>query len=196
MDEKDKNKTNPESLDESTEEVSENPEVVDKNDEIKQIEEEMQKMLDEMESYFGNNVSNVKIITIDKKQKRIMTFHSVIEIILSVILLFASLGYLKWVACDKLYQYFIFIGGIVLIEYVLKYVIKKYAIKLIILSFGGFLLIAPLIGFIISVIFSPGVQVLNYGLLIIVFILYIVIKKIFMSFVKGDYRKFISGMKI
>ena len=165
-------------------------------DEMQQIEEEMAKMLQEMENYLGSEVSNVKIVTIDKKQKRKFLIFHILEIVLSVVLLFASIGYLKWVACDKLYQYFILIGGIVLIEYLLRFFIKKVGLKLIILSFGAIFIVAPILAFVISLSFTPGVEVLNYGLLIVVFILYLLIKKVFMSFLTENGPKFIGGIKI
>lgn len=190
MDEKDKR----EEIDQS--EIDQNKDTnIDKN-ELQQIEEEMEKMLQEMESYLGSEVTNVKIVTIDKKQKRTLMIFNVLEIILSVVLLFSSIGYLKWVKCEKLYQYFILIGGIVLIEYLLRIFIKKVGLKLIILTFGAIFLVAPLIAFIICLSFTPGVEILNYGLLVIVFILYLLIKKVFMRFLTGTNSKFISGMKI
>lgn len=188
MDEKDKK----EKVDQN--ELDQNKDI-DKN-ELRQMEEEMEKMLQEMGNYLGSEVSNVKIVTIDKKQKRMFMIFNMLEIILSVVLLFSSIGYLKWVKCEKLYQYFILIGGIVLIEYLLRFFIKKIGLKLIILTFGAIFLVAPLIAFIVCLSFTPGVEILNYGLLIIVFILYLLIKKVFMRFLTGNNAKFIGGMKI
>lgn len=164
-------------------------------EEIEKIEEEMKKMISEMEEYIGSDLSNIKIITIDKKQKKMLKIYSIIEVILSLILLFSSIGYFKWVKCDKLYQYFILFGGIIFLEYLFSYLLKKFALKFIILSFGLILYIAPLLGFIIGISFTPGVNVLSYGLLLVVFILYIIIKKFFLSFIKGDFRQMINTSK-
>lgn len=164
-------------------------EEVNRREELKQIEDDINRMVQEMEDYLEKGMPNVKIITLDKRQKRIMTYHLIIEIVLSIVLLFSSLGYLKWLECDKLYQYFILVGGIVLLEYVTSYLIKKLFLKMVIFSGGLILYLAPIFGFIISVIFAPGAVVLNFGLMFVVLILYIIVKKIFMTFIKGDYRK-------
>ena len=78
----------------------------------------------------------------------------------------------------------------------LRFFIKKIGLKLIILSFGAIFLVAPILAFVISLSFTPGVEVLNYGLLIVGFILYLLIKKVFMSFLTGNGPKFIGGIKI
>lgn len=214
MDEKDKNELNPNDKSEfetDNKEVFVNPhdddeeiEVIEeKTDEEKlaelkdlaEVEDEIQQMIREMEMYLDDNTQKVKIVKITEEQRKAMRIYTLIEIILSVVLLFSSTGYIGWIECDKLYQYFILIGGIVLIEYLIKYILKKYFFRFLFITFGGILLIAPLVGFIVSIVFTPGANVVNYGLLILTFILYLVIKKIFMTIVKGDFRKALENLK-
>lgn len=214
MDEKDKNELNPNDKSEfetDNKEVFVNPhddeeeiEVIEeKTDEEKlaelkdlaEVEDEIQQMIREMEMYLDDNTQKVKIVKITEEQRKAMRIYTLIEIILSIVLLFSSTGYIGWIECDKLYQYFILIGGIVLIEYLIKYILKKYFFRFLFITFGGILLIAPLVGFIVSIVFTPGANVVNYGLLILTFILYLVIKKIFMTIVKGDFRKALENLK-
>lgn len=185
------------STDKKLSSLDDNLESEDNNDNIdpENMEKEVEKLLKEMEDLLGDNISNVKVVAIDQKQKRKLFIFQVIEVVLSVILLFASIGYLEYVRCEELYQYFILIGGIVLLEYLFKYIIKKTLLKLIILTFGTITILAPILSFVLCLSFAPGVEIISYGLLIVGFIAYLIIKKIFMSFLMGNRIKFIGGIK-
>lgn len=195
MDEKDKNKIDPEIKENNEEKKDEGQKKPEEIEDLAQIEEEIQNMIREMEMYVGENTSNVKIMTITKEQKRVLLYYSIVEFVLSIVLLFSSIGYIKWVECDKLYQYFILIGGIVIFEFLIRYLIKKHFIRLMIMTFGAIILVAPLIGFVISLVFTPGVEILNYNALFLSFILYLIIKKIIMVIIKGDLVNLLTGIK-
>lgn len=200
MDEKNKNKSEEQDnyldpIDSSKDEKIESRDDNKENIDPENMEEEVEKLLKEMEELLGDNISNVKVVAIDQKQKNKLVIFQVIEIVLSVFLLFASIGYLGYLRCEELYQYFILVGGMVLLEYLFKYIIKKTLLKLIILTFGAITLLAPIISFILCLCFAPGVEIVDYGLLIVGFLAYLIIKKIFMSILMGNRMKFIGGIK-
>lgn len=157
-------------------------------------EEDLDFLVKQMEELFNSQGSNLKMLELTKKEKIKVALLHVIEIVLSIVLLIASIGYLGWAKCDKIYEYFILIGGIVTIEYVLRLIIDRLFFKFVIISFGTIRLLPPLIAFIICSLLAPGVSIVSIGLLILSFVLYLIIKKVFMDILSG--KKFITIKRI
>src|SRR5574344_2057024 len=134
MDEKNKNEENIESKEENK--VEEQKKETSKKDkeknklgksqeeQLKDVEKELKNMIEDMKVVMGDNVPEIKVMAIGPKEKKKILMYQIIEAFISIIVLIALIGYLDWIKSEKLYQFFIFAGGLVLIEFMLSYVIN------------------------------------------------------------------------
>ena len=158
---------------------------------LKELEEEISKLLDDMKVVLGDNeVPDVKVMSSNKVSGKKLILFQLIEVIVSIAILVGLTGYISWFRCDELYSYFIVIGGMTIIEFVLSYIINKFFLKAIFFSFGAILLVPTVAVFILAGFIIPLFGTIDISRLIIVGILYMISKRIIMRFIKGDNASF------
>lgn len=194
MDNEEKEKKSLEVVDESTEEEKaeetpaekEKKKIDSQEEQIKKLEEELQAMIEDMKTVMGDDaVPDIKVMAAPPVSKKKRFLFGLIEILISILTIVALTGYIKWIKCDKIYFYFINMAVIIVIEFVLSWLIKRFGLKLIIYSFGAISYVPPIIGFLIVGIFAFGAETLDVGKTVLVGILYIIIKKLIMWLIKG-----------
>ena len=158
---------------------------------LKELEEEISKLLDDMKVVLGDDqVPDVKVVSSNKIGWKKVFLFQVIEVLVSIVIMIGLTGYIKWFRCDELYKYFIVIGGMILIEFILGFVVNRFLLKAIFYSFGTVLLVPSIVAFTLAGFLIPLVGTIDVSLLIIVAILYMIAKRIIMRFIKGDNSSF------
>lgn len=173
------------------EEKNEKKETSSQDEQLKQLEDEIQKMLDDMKVVLGDNqVPDVKVISSNKVSKKKILLFQAIEVLISILILIGLTGYIKWFRCDKLYDYFIIIGGITIIEFVLGYLINRFCVKAIFFSFGLITLVPTIVAFVFAALLIPLIGTISAGKLVLVGLLYMIAKRIIMRLIKGNNSSF------
>ena len=158
---------------------------------LKELEEEISKLLDDMKVVLGDDqVPDIKVVSSNKIGWKKVFLFQVIEVLISIVILVGLTGYIKWFRCDELYKYFIVIGSMTIIEFILGFVVNRFLLKAIFYSFGTVLLIPSVVAFTLAGFLIPLVGSIDITLLIIVAILYMIAKRIIMRFIKGDNSSF------
>lgn len=101
--------------------------------------------------------------------------------ILGFIILMALTGFINWINYDKFYIAIIAMFAIAIIDFILETIIKKYFFVQAIKSFGALYLLSPVVSFTLICIFFPYLKFPSFGLVLLVMVIYIVIKKFFFS---------------
>lgn len=163
-----------------------------RKEQLDKIQKELDDLVENMKVVTGENVPDLKITDITKKgiMQRKATY-TIIEVVLSIIILIALSGYFNWFAYRALWNVFVMIAIVVGIEFVLNFLINRFFIKLFIYSFGLIKIVPSIIGFVIACLFSPGISITNIGLGIIIFILYLIVKNVLMFLIEGKRIKII-----
>lgn len=161
------------------------------DEQLKQLEDEIKNMLEDMKVVLGDDaVPDVKIVSTQKVSKKKILLFQLIEVLLSIGILVGLTGYISWFKCDKLYFYFIVIGGMTIIEFILGYIVNRFMVKAIFYSFGLVMLVPSVIAFIFAGLLIPLVGAIDIGKLLIVCVLYMIIKRIIMRLIKGNNSSF------
>lgn len=157
------------------------------DEQLKQLEDEIKGLLEDMKIMVGDdNVPDVKVVSSNKISKKKILLFQLIEWLLSIAILVGLTGYVKWFRCEKLYNYFIVIGGLTIIEFIISYLVNRFMVKAIFYSFGIIMLLPTVIAFTLGALLIPLVGTIDFGKLILVGILYMLVKRIIMRFIKGN----------
>lgn len=97
------------------------------------------------------------------------------------VILIALTGFIKWINYDKFYIAVIAMFIIAVIDYISELIIKKYFFVQAIKSFGSLYLLPPVISFVLVCVFFPYLQFPSIGLVLLVMVIFIVVKKFFFS---------------
>lgn len=97
------------------------------------------------------------------------------------VILIALTGFIKWTNYDKFYIAVIAMFIIAVIDYFSELIIKKYFFVQAIKSFGSLYLLPPVISFGLVCVFFPYLQFPSIGLVLLVMVIFIVVKKFFFS---------------
>lgn len=97
------------------------------------------------------------------------------------VILIALTGFIKWINYDKFYIAVIAMFIIAVIDYISELIIKKYFFVQAIKSFGSLYLLPPVISFVLVCVFFPYLQFPSVGLVLLVMVIFIVVKKFFFS---------------
>ena len=158
---------------------------------LKELEDEISKLLDDMKVVLGeDSVPDVKVVSSNKISKKKILLFQLIEVFVSIAILVGLTGYIKWFRCDELYYYFIVIGGISILEFILGYLVNRFFVKQIFYSFGLLMLVPTIITFILAGFLIPLFGTINIGKLVLVGILYMIVKRILMKIIKGNNSSF------
>ena len=189
MDDKEKEEKKEEEKDPKKEKKKEN--LSPQDEQLKQIEDEIKGLLEDMKVMLGDeNVPDVKVVSSNKISKKKVLLFQFIEWLLSIAILVGLTGYVKWFRCEELYTYFIVIGGLTIIEFIISYLINRFMVKLIFYSFGAILLLPTIIAFVMGGLLIPLLGTIDVGRLILVGILYMIVKRIIMRLIKGNNSSF------
>lgn len=99
------------------------------------------------------------------------------------VILIALTGFIKWINYDKFYTAVIAMFIIAVIDYISELIIKKYFFVQAIKSFGSLYLLPPVISFVLVCVFFPYLQFPSIGLVLLVMVIFIVVKKFFFSII-------------
>lgn len=158
---------------------------------LKELEDEITKLLDDMKVVLGDDqVPDVKVVSSNKVSSKKLLLFQLIEVLISIAILVGLTGYISWFRCEELYSYFIVIGSMTIVEFILGFIINKFFVKAIFYSFGAILLVPTIIVFVVAGFVIPLFGTINIAQLIIVGILYMIAKRITMRFIKGDNSSF------
>ena len=97
------------------------------------------------------------------------------------VILIALTGFIKWINYDKFYIAVIAMFIIAVIDYISELIIKKYFFVQAIKSLGSLYLLPPVISFVLVCVFFPYLQFPSIGLVLLVMVIFIVVKKFFFS---------------
>ena len=164
---------------------------ITQDEQLKQLEDEIKNLLDDMKLVLGEEgVPDVKVISSKKISKKKLLLFQFIEVLLSIGILVGLTGYISWFRCDKLYYYFIVIGGMSILDFALSYIINRFFVRVIFYTFGLVMIVPAIVVFILSGLVIPLFGTIDIGRLILVAILYIVVKRLIMFFIKGNNSNF------
>lgn len=169
----------------------------DKKDKKKNREEERKKALEaaqkeiedliaNMNNMIGNEENPIKMleIKIPTKKEKIMSF--ICSFVLSLLILLSLSGFINWLYYDNILMLLSFVGIIVVSESLLNWIIMYFFGKYILYSFGMIKILAPIFAFVIGILIFPFVEVKNFVLMLIVFVLYNVIKRFMMGVIQKE----------
>ena len=158
---------------------------------LKELEDEISKLLEDMKLVMGEeSVPDVKVVSSNKISKKKILLFQLIEVLVSIAILVGLTGYISWFRCEKLYYYFIVIGGISILEFVLGYLVNRFLVKMIFYSFGLIMLVPTIVAFVLAGFIIPLFGTINIGRLVLVGVLYMIVKRILMRIIKGGNSSF------
>ena len=149
-----------------------------KSDQIQYIpQEELEKMLKQLQEQYNLDGEKVKVVQIRRRKVTIK------EIILSVVfgyfldlfLTMALSGYLAFAENDFL-SIILFSLIFTTLETILKQLLMKYIFRLMLMSFGMITIPLTIISFVLAVLITPGLTILDTGRMILFFIIFMIIR--------------------
>ena len=151
--------------------------------EIEKVQKEIESLIANMNELLGDDES-VKMVEfkIPTKKEKILSFF--IKVLVSLIILFSISGFINWLYYDAFVFVVAFFIIIIFVESIVDWIISFFFGKYIIYSFGALKLLAPLTAFIVAKFVFPIVIVKSFWWMALIFVLYCVIRKVFMDLIK------------
>ena len=169
--------------DEETQDNKTNADFVE--DELSKSKKDLEDLLQQLQMKINETDKNVKIIKVKVPTKKEKVFNAILTYIISFLAVSSISGYIHWIEYDKFYHVLILAALIPIIENFVDYLIERFFFKYILYSFGIILVIAPIVSFFSLSIALPFITINNVLLTFLVIAIYVIIKKLLLSFFKG-----------
>lgn len=99
------------------------------------------------------------------------------QIIINILALVAMTGFIKWFNYSNIYMALVLMFIIAGLDSILSLIIDKFFVRMILFSLGSIKLLPSALGFAIAY-FLPTIEVVSFGKVVIVYILYNILKKL------------------
>lgn len=155
---------------------------------IEKEKKDFEAMIEELQAKLGESSQNVKIIKVEpptKKDKIVSVFANYLVALITIISLS---GYMKWIEYDSFWSVVIFAASTPILEMIIELIIEKYFFKYILYTFGLIIFLVPIISFSVLIFAFPFIKINDYFLAILVIILYMIVKKILVSFIRNLFK--------
>ena len=112
---------------------------------------------------------------------------------LSFVILLATSGFIPWIKSENILFTLIAFGGIILIEGIFSYIIDRFFLLYVLLTFGLIKVIPTVIGFTLVYFLVPNIESTSVWWVILVIIIYLVARKIILRLLRSDDTRFIRS---
>ena len=159
-----------------------------REEEFQQTKKEIEELLKNISELTGNE-DGVKMVDLKMPTKKERLLSELLKYGLSFVLILGITGFINWVYYDSIWIILGLSLSIVVLEYILNFIIMFFFGKYVLYSFGTINILPPIISVVTCSLVFPFVEIVNAWLLIAVILIYMIIRKIMLSFLREDKNK-------